>query len=66
MTEQPQQQDVPQDTPAPQWELTAAVLNARPSDTPAPELPPCWNCGAAPRLRAGSMLCGSCGGGGVA
>ena len=35
-------------------------------DTPAPAPAPCWNCGAAPRVTAASMLCGSCGGGGVA
>ena len=39
---------------------------APPPDTPAAELPPCWNCGAAPRVTAASMLCAGCGGGGVA
>ena len=37
-----------------------------PPDTPATPAPACWNCGAAPRVTAASMLCATCGGGGVA
>ena len=60
------------------WDAVLAVLTGafagagagQPQQSPAPdvppELPPCWNCGAAPRVTAASMLCAGCGGGGVA